>query len=94
MVSRTAKYYHTHPRARAKKAAYDKIFNRKPSQLAKRAELSRKNRAHDKKYGKASRDGKDLSHTSHGLVYKNKSVNRGSKSDSAGDKRARGGKRK
>lgn len=94
MVSRTTLYYRSHPKARAKKNAYNTKFNRKPSQLAKRAELSRKNRAHDKKYGKASRAGKDLSHTSHGLVYKSRAVNRGSKSDTAGDRRARGGKHK
>lgn len=94
MVSKTAKYYHTHPEARKKKAAYDKEFNKKPEQKAKRAELKRENERHDKKYGKASRIGKDLSHTANGLVYKSRSANRGSKSDSAGDRRARGGKRK
>lgn len=94
MVSRTARYYRTHPKARRKKAAYDKKFNQKPEQRRKRSELTVKNRQHDRKYGKASRKGKDLSHTSGGLVYKKSSVNRGSKSDSAGDRRARGGKRK
>lgn len=94
MVSRTARYYRTHPKARRKKAAYDKKFNQKPEQRRKRSELTVKNRQHDKKYGKSSRKGKDLSHTSRGLVYKKSSVNRGSKSDSAGDRRARGGKRK
>ena len=66
MVSRTAKYYHTHPAARKKKAEYDK----------------------------ASRNGKDASHTKNGIVYKKSSVNRGSKSDSAGDRRARGGRKR
>lgn len=94
MVSRTARFYRTHPRARAKHNAYNKKFNKKPSQKRKRAELTKHNRAHDKKYGKASRLGKDASHTSHGIVYKKSSVNRGSKSDSAGDRRARGKKRK
>lgn len=94
MVGRTAKFYHTHPEARKKKAEYDKKFNKKEEQVEKRAELKKKNREHDKKYGKASRKGKDLSHTSHGLVYKDISVNRGSKTDSAGDRRARGTKRK
>lgn len=94
MVSRTTKYYRTHPKAREKKKAYDTEFNKKPSQRAKRSELTTKNREHDKKYGKASRRGKDLSHTSHGLVYKSVSANRGSKSDSAGDRRARGKKSK
>lgn len=94
MVCRTAKYYRTHPKAREKKKEYDSEFNKKPEQVKKRVELKRENREHDKKYGKASRKGKDLSHTSKGLVYKKSSVNRGSKSDTAGDRRARGGKKK
>ena len=94
MVSRTAKYYHTHPEARKKKAEYDKEFNKKPEQRKKRSELTQINREHDKKYGKESRRGKDASHTKNGIVYKKSSVNRGSKSDTAGDRRARGGKKK
>lgn len=94
MVCRTTRYYRSHPKARAKKRAYDAKFNKKPSQRKKRSELTIKNRQHDKKYGKASRTGKDLSHTKNGLVYKKSSVNRGSKSDTAGDRRARGSKRK
>mgnify|MGYP007056174090 CR=1 FL=1 len=93
MVSRTAAYYRSHPKARAKKNAYMKKYNKKPSQVKKRVELITKNREHDKKYGKASRSGKDLSHTSKGLVYKKSSGNRGSKSDTSGDRRARGGKK-
>ena len=94
MVSKTAQYYRTHPKARAKKLAYDTKFNRKPEQVKKRTELAKADREHDKKYGKASRKGKDLSHTSKGLVYKKSSVNRGSKSDTAGDRRARGGRKR
>jgi hypothetical protein len=52
MVSRTAKYYHTHPAARKKKAEYDKKFNQKKEQREKRVELVQHNREHDKKYGK------------------------------------------
>ena len=91
MVGKTAQYYHTHPRARKKKAEYDKEYNKKPEQRKKRSELTQINREHDKKYGRASRKGKDALHTSHGIVYKKSSVNRGSKSDTAGDRRARGG---
>lgn len=94
MVSKSAEYYRTHPKAREKKKEYDTKFERKPEQREKRAELAKKNREHDEKYGKALRRGKDLSHTSHGLVYKSSSANRGSKSDTAGDRRARGGKKK
>lgn len=94
MASRTAEYYRTHPKARKKHQEYQAEYNKKPEQVKKRVELKQKNREHDKKYGKASRAGKDLSHTSHGLVYKSRSANRGSKSDTAGDRRARGTKRK
>lgn len=94
MASRTAEYYRTHPKAREKKKEYDKEFNKKPEQREKRSELVQHNREHDKKYGKSSRNGKDASHTSHGIVYKSSSANRGSKSDTAGDRRARGSKRK
>ena len=72
-----------------------KILQKRPKeQREKRVELIQHNREHDKKYGKASREGKDASHTSHGIVYKKSSVNRGSKSDTAGDRRARGGRKK
>lgn len=94
MASKSTEYYRSHPKARAKKKEYDTEFNRKPEQREKRSELVKHNREHDEKYGKASRKGKDASHTSHGIVYKKSSVNRGSKSDTAGDRRARGGKRK
>jgi hypothetical protein len=94
MVSRTARFYRTHPRARAKHRAYQAKYNKKPSQRKKRTLLTTKNRQHDRKYGKGSRKGKDLSHTKHGLVYKKSSVNRGSKTDMAGDRRARGKKKK
>lgn len=94
MVSKSAEYYRTHPKARKKKQEYQSEYNKKPEQVEKRVELKRENREHDLKYGKASRKGKDLSHTSHGLVYKSSSANRGSKSDTAGDRRARGGKKR
>lgn len=92
MVSRSAKYYQTHPEARKKKAATDKKINARPEQKTKRSELGSKNYAHDKKYGKSSRQGKDLSHTSSGLRYKSSSANRGNKGDTKGDRNARGGK--
>lgn len=94
MVARSTLYYRSHPKAREKKKKYDSEFEKKPEQVKKRVELKRKNRQHDKKYGKKSREGKDLSHTSHGLVYKSRAANRGSKTDTAGDRRSRGGKKK
>ncbi len=89
-VKKTAKFYATHPESKAKKAAYDKKNDARPERKARRAELVKINR--DKgTYGNG--DGKDWSHTSKGMVMKKASVNRGSKSDTAGDRRARGSKR-
>lgn len=44
-----------------------------------------------KKVWAASRKGMDASHTKSGIRYKPSSVNRGSKTDMAGDRRERGG---
>ena len=90
MTSSSAEYYRTHPAARARKADYDTKFESSPAQKVKRRELARHNYAHDKKYGAASRNGMDASHTKAGIRYKLSSVNRGSKTDMAGDRRARG----
>lgn len=92
MVSESAKFYRTHSEARERKKRYDSKFEKSPSQMAKRRELAKKNAEHDRKFGSASRKGKDLSHTKNGLRYKPSSVNRGSKTDMAGDRRARGGR--
>jgi hypothetical protein len=93
-MKKTAKFYASNPEAKAKKDAYNKEFNKKPEQRAKRAELSKINREHQKSGKGKVGDGKDVSHTKRGMVLKPASVNRGSKSDSAGDKRARGGGKK
>lgn len=98
MKSRSARYYNTgstvkgksNPKgakaARAKKAATDKKINARPEQKAKRRELARERR----KRGIMGKGGKDLSHTKNGLRLKSVKANRGSRSDSSGDKRARG----
>lgn len=81
-------YYRKNAAARKKKAATDKKINAKPEQVKKRVEANRARR----KAKAAGKDvkGKDASHTKSGIVFKDSSKNRGSKSDSAGDKRARG----
>ena len=56
MVSKSAEYYRSHPKAREKKKKYDAEFEKKPEQVKKRVELKRENREHDEKYGKASVD--------------------------------------
>ena len=87
-LKRTAKFYATHPKAKKRKAAYDKEHNKKPEQRKKRSELVKARRDRGI-YGKG---GKDVSHTKDGLVLKDPSANRGSSTDTAGDKRARGKK--
>jgi hypothetical protein len=92
-MKKSAKYYASNPEAKAKKDAYNKEFNRKPEQRAKRAELVKVNREHQKLGKGRIGDGKDASHTKNGIVLKPASVNRGSKSDTRGDIKARGGKK-
>jgi hypothetical protein len=89
-MKKTAKYYKDNPEAKAKKDAYQKEYNKKPSEVKKRVELNKVNRDRGT-YGNG--DGMDMAHTKNGIVKKKASVNRGSKSDSPGDKRARGKKK-
>ena len=90
--SKSAKYYAKNPAARKKKAATDKKVNARPAQVKKRVEANRARRK-AKAAGKNVK-GLDASHTKNGIRFKKTSVNRGSKSDSAGDKKARGGNSK
>lgn len=87
-LSASAKYYRDNPAARRKKAATDKKVNSRPEQKEKRSEAGSARYA-AKKAGK-NIAGKDASHTKTGIVFKDSSKNRGSKSDSNGDRRARG----
>lgn len=89
-MKKTAKYYKENPEAKAKKDAYQKEYNKKPSEVKKRVELNKVNRERGT-YGNG--DGLDMAHTKNGIVKKKASTNRGSKSDSPGDKRARGKKK-
>lgn len=91
-MSSSTEYYRKNPKARKKKAVTDKKINARPEQVKKRVEAN-KARRKAKAAGK-NITGKDASHTKKGIVFKDSSKNRGSKSDSAGDKRARGGKKK
>lgn len=89
-MKETAKYYSENKKAKAKKDAYQKEYNKKPEQVKKRVELNKINRDRGT-YGNG--DGLDMAHTKNGIVKKKASVNRGSNKDSAGDKRARGKKK-
>jgi len=90
-LSKSAKWYRDNPQGRKDKAKDDTKINERPSQIKKRTEANAK-RAKAKKAGKNIK-GKDASHTKNGMVFKPMATNRGSKSDSAGDRNARGGKK-
>lgn len=69
-----AKFYSSNPEAKAKKDAYNKQFNKKPSQLAKRRELADERR----KRNVMGKGGKDMSHTKDGrIVPEAPTINRG-----------------
>jgi len=87
-LSRSAKYYRENPEARAKKNAYQKQFNKKKGQSKNRTELNRLNRLFGT-YGNG--DNLDVSHrTGKKTRLESQSKNRGSKTNTAGDRRARG----
>lgn len=91
-LCKSAGYFRDNPKARKKKDSISKSINSRSEQKAKRRDLGKKNNAADKRG--VNRTGKDLSHTSKGMVYKSVKANRGSKSDTNGDKNARGGRKK
>jgi hypothetical protein len=92
-MKKSAAYYKANPEAKAKKAAYDKKNDATPERRERRAELVKINRDHQKSGKGKVGDGMDASHTKNGIVLKKASINRGSKTDSKGDIKARGGKK-
>ena len=70
--------------------SYDKAYQSSPKEKKRRAARN----AARKSLGLKKGDPRDAAHTKNGVVAKHKSVNRGSKTDMPGDKRARGGKKK
>lgn len=87
MASKSAEYYRKNPRARKKKSVYDKKLNATTKQKKKRADCNRKRRA-AKRAGKNIKN-MDYDHGSKRFISSSK--NRGKKSGTSGDKRARGG---
>lgn len=91
-MKRTARFYASSPAARRKKAAYDKKYNARPSNVNKREKLNAYNRKRGT-YGNG--DGLDASHRGKRIVgFIRASKNRGDKNNTAGDRRARGGRRR
>lgn len=70
--SRSAKYYASNPKARAKKKAYDTEYHKSPRARKYRSELSMER----KRRGIDGKGGGDLAHTSKGLVRMSPSKNR------------------
>lgn len=90
--SKSAKYYQDNPDAKKKKDAYNTEYHSTPSRKKYRAALQALNRD---KGTHGNGDGLDAYHKNGKIAgFKSQSKNRGSKTDSTGDKRARGGKRK
>lgn len=74
--SKSSKYFATHPKARKKKAEYDKEYNQTTERKKYRAELNKANRQAGT-YGKMTEMDKDRSHTKSGkLVMESRSKNR------------------
>lgn len=91
-LGRTAKYYRDNPEARKKHRAYQKKYNKKKSSIRQRVADNRENRRFGT-YG--NYDGLDVSRRKGGkYVLESAKKNRGSKSNTPGDKRARGKKGK
>jgi hypothetical protein len=90
MPGKTMKYYKSAKGKKSYKKKLKKDVARSTSKegLKKRAELKRLRRKLN-----APKD-KDVSHTKNGVTLKSPSKNRGSKTDTPGDKRARGRKYK
>jgi hypothetical protein len=81
-MKKTAKYYAANSKARAKKNAYQRKYNKKPN-IKKASEERWTER---RRRGIAGKGGKDLSHTTNGKMVlespsKNRARNRGKKKD-------------
>lgn len=91
-LGRTAKYYRDNPEARKKHRAYQKKYNKKKSSIKQRVADNRENRRLGT-YG--NYDGLDVSRRRGGkYVLESAKKNRGSKTNTPGDRRARGKKGK
>jgi len=91
-MKKTAQHYRDNKASRDKKNAYQKEYNARPENIAKRVELNKANRDAGT-YGNG--DKRDVAHKNGKISgTKSQSANRGSNSDSAGDRRARPKKKK
>lgn len=89
-LSKSGKYYRDNPEARKKKAKTDTKINQRPEQRKKRTELKQARRDR----GIDGKGGGDLSHERGGLKRRSVKTNRGNKTNTKGDRNARGKKKK
>jgi hypothetical protein len=71
--SKSAKYFRSHPEAKAKKDAYNTEYHKTEARKKYRAQL---NKANKKAGTYGNKDGKDLSHGAGGLQKESQSKNR------------------
>lgn len=91
-LSKSAQFYRDNPDARKRHREYQLEYQKSDSNVKKRVELNKYNRKNGT-YGNG--DGMDAAHHNGKITgYKAASKNRGDKNDSAGDRRARGSKKK
>lgn len=84
-MKKTAKYYASNPKAKAKKDAYNAKYNKKPSAVKKRVEANKANR----KAGTAGNgDNKDYDHAVKKMVPQSVNRGRAEKSRLKGSKRS------
>jgi hypothetical protein len=93
MPSKSKINYDKNPASKAKKNAYNREYYKKKKESLNASRAERKKYREDAVKRGVNVNGKDVAHTKNGLRIKSAKANRGSKSDSAGDKRARGKKK-
>lgn len=91
-LSRSGKHYRDSKKSRERKKKYDSEYNKRT--VKDRVERNKARRKYKKKYGSSALKGKDVAHTKNGTRLKSIKANRGSKSDTPGDRRARGKRKK
>jgi len=94
MASESAKNYRKNKASRDKKNAYSRAYYKKNKESENKSRAERKKFRETAERNGKSVKGKDVAHTKNGLRLKSSAANRGSKTDSSGDRRARGGKYK
>ena len=77
MKSKSTKHYESNPASHKKKLEYQREYNKKPSEVARRVELNKVNRDNHAAGKSRVGDGKDVSHTKKGgTVLEKQSQNR------------------